>query len=120
EHQPRHKGGEHLRRKGDLKHRLRMRANQLVMPTAKFGLRKIGSNPLAQPLGASAAFCRIVVDVGVKVRNCPVAHDPVEAAASIAHFCETIGKPPRKLAVTPKSPTAAVGGPDGAEKDWRE
>src|SRR5262249_57549082 len=98
---------------------LRMRANQLVMPTAKFGLRKIGSNPLAQPLGASAAFCRIVVDVGVKVRNCPVAHDPVEAPASIAHVCETIGNPPRKLSVNPKSPTPAVRGPDGSGKDCR-
>src|SRR5262249_9235115 len=116
EHQPRHKGGEHLRRKGDLKHRLRMRANQLVMPAAKFGLQKIGSDPLAQPFGATAAFCRIVVDVGVKVRNCPVAHDPVEAAASIAHLCETIGKPLRKLAANPKLPTGGVGGAGGGGK----
>src|SRR5215472_17520286 len=97
-----------------------MRANQLVMPAAEFGMPILGSDPLAQPFGATAAFCRIVVDVGVKVRNCPVAHDPVEAAASIAHLCETIGKPLRKLAANRKLPTAAVQGPGGAGKDWQE
>jgi hypothetical protein len=63
EHQPRHKGREHLGGKRDLKHRVGMRSDQFVVPAAEFRFRKLFGDPLTQALGAAAARRRIVIDL---------------------------------------------------------
>ena len=67
EHEPGQERRQHVARERDLEHRLRVRADELVMPAAERRLRKGGGDARAQALGALARGGRIVVDMGVIV-----------------------------------------------------
>src|SRR5262249_52204660 len=71
-------------------------SDPLVVPAAELGFWKVVGDPLAQPFGAAAAVRRIVIDMGVIVRDGRLRHDVVGQVsclwAAIAHLSEMIGK----------------------------
>jgi hypothetical protein len=73
-HQPRHEGAEYFGGKGDLKHRLGMRRDELIVPSSKLRLRKSAGDAFAQPFAAGAGRRRIVVDMSVKLRDWRTVH----------------------------------------------
>ena len=85
EHQPRHQRRKYLTRKGDLKHRLVVRADFHVMPATQ-GDGKTFADPCSQLLGFRSRGRGIVIDVSVKA--CDLAGRPgAGTLGQVRHLC---------------------------------